>query len=66
MKFVMFIVLFLLLGGFFIISNGNIALNSSENINLFLNSYGKWIDGLVGNVGEISGYFVKMEWLPNQ
>ncbi len=66
MKFVMFVVLFLLLGGFFIISNEDIHLNSSDNVDLFLSSYGKWIDGLVVNMGEVSGYVVKMEWLPNQ
>jgi len=60
----MFIIMFLLIGGFFIISNENIALNNSENIGLFFKEYAAWIDDLLGNGRVVSGYVVKMEWLP--
>ena len=66
MKILMFIVLFLLIGAFFIISNENIRLNNEENVNYFFKEYGKWFDNLVGNGKIVSGYLVKMEWLPEE
>ena len=66
MKTLLFILVFLLIGGFFIISNENIKLNSSENVGLFFKEYASWIDNLVGNGGVVGGYVVKMEWLPGE
>lgn len=66
MKIIMFIILFLLVGAFFIISNENIKLNSKENFSLFLEKYGKWGDSLFGNGKTVVGYVAKMEWLPEQ
>jgi len=66
MKFIMFIILFLLIGAFFIISNENIKLNSKENFNLFLKKYGDWGGSLFGNGKTVIGYVAKMEWLPEQ
>ncbi len=62
----MFIILFLLIGAFSIISNENIRLNNEENVSLFVGLYGHWIDMLVGNSGNALGYVVKMEWLPGE
>ena len=64
MKVLMFVLLFLFVGGFFIISNENISLNSSENVSLFFDEYGGWIDSLFGNGKTVVGYVAKMEWLP--
>ena len=66
MKVFLFIVVFLFVGGFFIISNENLALNNSENINLFASKYFGWLDGLFENTQTVAGYVVKMEWLPNE
>ena len=66
MKTFLFIILFFLIGGFFIISNENISLNSSENVGIFFNEYGEWIDGLFSNGKIVTGYVLKMEWLPNK
>lgn len=66
MKILMFIILFLLIGAFFIISNENIRLNNEENINLFFNLYGYWIDRLIDNTQNMGGYVIKMEWLPGE
>lgn len=65
MKLLMFVILFLLIGAFSIVSNENIRLNSNENISLFFQEYGKWVDGLLGNGKTVVGYVAKMEWLPN-
>ena len=66
MKTFMFIIMFLLIGAFFIISNEEIKLDSEKNIGVFFNLYGQWIDSLVGNGRTVLGYVVKMEWLPNE
>ncbi|MDP3026213.1 MAG: hypothetical protein Q8N63_00780 [Nanoarchaeota archaeon] len=66
MKVLMFVILFLLIGAFFIVSNQNIKLDSKENFNSFLKEYGKWFDQLVGNSKSASGYLIKMEWLPDE
>jgi len=66
MKVLMFVIMFLLIGAFFIISNENIRLNSRENADLFFKSYIGWIDNLIGNGGVVVGYVVKMEWLPDK
>jgi len=66
MKTFMFIIMFLLIGAFFIISNEGIQLNSEENIGTFFQLYGQWVDSLVGNGKTVLGYVVKMEWLPNE
>ena len=64
MKLLMFVILFFLIGAFFIISNENIRLDNSENVSLFVDLYGHWIDKLVDNGQSMMGYVVKMEWLP--
>ena len=60
----MFIVLFLLIGAFFIISNENIKLNSKENASYFFSLYKDWINKLINNGRTAAGYVVKMDWLP--
>lgn len=64
MKTLMILIFFLLLGGFFIISEENIKLNSVDNFEEFFVEYGNWVGKLGGNGKVVSGYVVKMEWLP--
>lgn len=66
MKLLMFLIFFLLIGAFFIISNENIRMNSQENVDRFFNLYGEWIDSLTSNSQVVVGHVVKMEWLPNE
>ena len=66
MKTLMFLIFFLLIGAFFIISEQNIHLNSGENINTFFETYFSWLDGLTTNGKTVSGYVVKMQWLPEE
>lgn len=56
--------MFLLIGAFFIISEGNIYLGNSEERVQFFDLYGHWFDGLIDNAGTVSGYVVQMDWLP--
>lgn len=66
MKTFIFIVVFLLIGAFFIISNQEIKLNKGENVGLFFKEYAAWFDSLIGNGKIVGGYVVKMEWLPGE
>lgn len=64
MKTIMFIVIFLLIGAFFIISNEKIQMNSSENFQKFLGLYSNWLINIGVNGKYLAGYVIKMEWLP--
>ena len=66
MKTFMFLIMFLLIGAFFIISNENIRLNNSENVDYFFKEYGLWFDSLFSNGKVVVGYVAKMEWLPDE
>ena len=64
MKVFLFVMIFFLLAGFFIISNENIKLNNSDNVISFLGKYFSWLGELTESGKGIVGYFAKMEWLP--
>ena len=64
MKILMIFIMFLMLGGFFIISEEGLALNNGENVEEFFELYGKWVDSLAVNGKGVVGHVVKMEWLP--
>ena len=58
MKILVFVIFLLLLGGFFIISNENIKLNSGKNVDKFINEYRVWLDKQVNGSVKIVGYVV--------
>lgn len=64
MKIAMIVVMFLLLGAFFIVSQNNLALNSSENVDKFVSVYIDWLGSFVSDVTRLGGFVVKLEWLP--
>ena len=66
MKTFILLIMFLLIGAFFIISNEEIKMDSQENFEEFFGLYAQWIDGLVLNGRVVLGYVTKMEWLPNE
>lgn len=66
MKFLMFLIFFLLIGAFFIISNENIKLDNPENLAIFFNLYGTWVEKIFYNSVTTTGNMIKMEWLPNR
>jgi hypothetical protein len=66
MKTIMFFIVFLLIGAFFIVSNENLRMNKKDNVRFFFKSYGNWFDDLFDNGGQIAGYVVKMNWLPDE
>jgi len=62
----MFIVFFLLVGAFFIISENNIQMNNTENFKSFFSVYTSWLFEIFDNTKELTGYFIRMEWLPEK
>ena len=64
MKVLMLLIMFLMVGGFFIISNENLSLRDDGDVDKFFELYGSWMDGLIDNGGGVMGHVVKMEWLP--
>lgn len=64
MKLLMFLIMFLLIGAFFIISQKNIALAKSGNFKKFTTLYFGWFEKIFENGGNIVGHVVKLDWLP--
>lgn len=64
MKILMLIVMFFLIGAFFIISQSNLHLNSSENADEFISLYKIWLVKTFENAASLTGHIVKMDWLP--
>lgn len=61
----MFIIIFLLIGAFFLISENNIHINNTEEMTKFSSLYLSWLGNLAENAKEISGYVIKLDWLPD-
>lgn len=66
MRITVFIVKFLLLGAFFIISNHNLALANTDDRQEFIDVFKSWVVGVGKNVASLTGYVVDVEWLPTE
>lgn len=66
MKILIFILIFLFVGAFLIVSNNNLVLKDSGNLNKFVSLYGIWLKGLGDNSVKFTGYVVKMDWMPKE
>ena len=64
MKVVVFLVIFFLLGAFFIISNNELMLSKNEERTEFVNIYKEWVASIIDNTGSITSNAVKLDWLP--
>jgi len=64
MKVYLFILFFLLLGAFFIITEHNLALKNTEARVELGNTYLSWVGQVLGNSVRLTGYVAKLEWLP--
>jgi len=58
--------MFLLIGAFFIISQNNLALKETGNLNKFISLYSAWLTRILDNSSNAVGYVIKMDWLPGQ
>jgi len=64
MKIISIILIFLLIGAFYIISENNLHLKEQEELNQFVSIYVSWIASLYENSVSITGNMIKMKWLP--
>lgn len=60
----LFIITFLLLGAFFIVSNEGLHLQKEPDRIVFVQHYGLWMFKLLSNSYTITGNLLKFDWLP--
>ena len=65
MRLLMLFLAFLLLGGFFIVSNQNLHLINKEDVSVFYDSYLSWCGGILSNIKSVTGYVVNLKWIPS-
>lgn len=65
MRLAFVIILLLLLGAFFIISNENINLNDDNGLNDLGDAYYVWAAGVFDNMVILIGDVIKSDWLPD-
>ncbi len=65
MKIIMLLLMFLLIGGLFIISNNSLYLKNKEDMAKFTIAYYTWLDKIYVSALNITGYIVKTDWLPD-
>ena len=64
--FIIAFLVFLLVGSLFTIQQGGINLGEKEGQTNFIKAFGDWLLGLGKNVVYVTGYIMKLPWLPNQ
>jgi hypothetical protein len=66
MRIWMLVIIFLLLGAFFIVSNHGLHLSDAGEVKKFFGEYYSWAGGLLGNVRSLAGYIIEAKWLPSE
>jgi hypothetical protein len=66
MKVIMFVIFFLLIGAFFIISENNLKMSQEGSFVRFVGLYFSWASQIFDNSVSLAGYVVKMSWLPDE
>jgi hypothetical protein len=66
MKTIIIILMFLLIGAFLIVNNGNFHLSKSSDFNEFGNLYYNWLKQISSNTAQITGNIINIDWLPKE
>lgn len=66
MKIPILIVKLLFLGALFIISNQNLHLAVSSERQTFFQDYSVWLGNLFHQAVDVTGYIIKVDWLPEK
>ena len=66
MKIIIIFIMFYLIGAFFIISENNLALNKTGNVDKVIGLYSLWLSHLFDNARLMTGDVVRMSWLPEK
>jgi hypothetical protein len=64
MKFLIFILMFFILGALLIISNENIYVGNQQGLNLFFNPYLNWLNSVYFNFQNIFSSVIGLDWIP--
>lgn len=66
MKLLIFLFMFLVVGGFFIIGEEKLFLREKNNRDLFMNTYLGWFASVFENAKTITGQVFHLDWLPGE
>lgn len=66
MKIVIIILMFVVIGALFIVSNGNLHLSDGAEFSKFYSEYYQWWGKLASNAKAVTGYVVHFDWLPDK
>lgn len=66
MRWLLFLLIFLLLGAFFIVSNNNLHMGNSSEREMLGDLYYEWLSSLFDNAKSLTGHVVKFDWLPSE
>ncbi len=66
MKVWIFLIKFIFMGMLFIVSTQNLYITESDDRIIFYTHFYTWVRELFSHIGEITGFVVDSEWLPNQ
>jgi len=58
------VILFLIIGGYVIVQSNNIDLQEGEDRTEFLFRFVRWLFDLGGNIKDLAGHAVDLQWLP--
>ncbi len=62
MKFILCLMMFLIAGALFIISNNSLYVFQDKGANIFCEKYFYWLGNLFSNLKTITGQVVNMKW----
>jgi|TARA_B100002003_G_C14051625_1_gene506435 hypothetical protein len=65
-KLFLFIVIFLIIGGYLIVRNNDIDLEEEEGRKTFLKGFTGWVFKVGRSTKNVVGYATKQEWLPDE
>lgn len=66
MKIIMIILMFLIIGALFVISNENLHLNDKKELERFYDSYYLWVGNVFNNLKSVTADVIKVDWLPKE
>jgi hypothetical protein len=64
MKILIILMMFFVIGALFIVTNQNLQIYKQENFSTFSKIYLGWLGDIYSNVIKSTGYFVRLDWLP--
>lgn len=66
MKIIIFVMIFLILGALFIISNNDLKITDKNDLKKFSEECKIWGNKILQNIGALTGNAIKQNWLPEK